>query len=282
MIELAKITFRGSWMVTEVSDFEREVLEASHEAPVLVDFWAPWCGPCRQLGPVLEKLAGENEGVWTLAKLNTDENPEVSQRYRVSSIPAVKLFVDGEVVDEFLGALPETSVRRWLENAVPNETKRRMDSARALLAEGDAAGAEVALRELLAEDESNPAVRVLLAQTVAFRDLSEAAGLVEDARALDADLIRVRDAVLLLNRLVTIDTGTLPEAPAREPYARAIDALKMSDLDTALESLIEVVRRDRKYDDDGARRAVLAVFALLGEKHATTRKHRRSFDMAVF
>jgi putative thioredoxin len=269
-------------MVTEVSDFEREVLEASHEAPVLVDFWAPWCGPCRQLGPVLEKLAGENEGAWTLAKLNTDENPEVSQRYRVSSIPAVKLFVDGEVVDEFLGALPETSVRRWLENAVPNETKRRIDAARALVVEGDAMGAEAVLRGLLAEGESNPAVRVLLAQTVAFRDLSEAASLVEEARGVDADLMRVRDAVLLLNRLVTLDARSLPEAPAREPYGRAIDALKVADLDTALESLIEVVRLDRKYDDDGARRAVLAVFAILGEKHPTTRKHRRNFDMAVF
>ena len=269
-------------MVTEVSDFEREVLEASHEAPVLVDFWAPWCGPCRQLGPVLEKLAGENEGVWTLAKLNTDENPEVSQRYRVSSIPAVKLFVDGEVVVEFLGALPETSVRRWLENAIPNETTRRIDAAKALLASGDAAVAEVVLRELLADDESNPATRVLLAQATAFRDLSEAAGLVEEARGVDADLMRVRDAVLLLYRLVTLDAASLPVAAAREPYARAIDAMKVADLDTALESLIEVVRLDRKYDDDGARRAVLAVFALLGEKHPTTRKHRRNFDMAVF
>jgi putative thioredoxin len=268
-------------MVVDVADFENDVLEASRAAPVLVDFWAPWCGPCRQLGPVLEKLAAENEGVWTLAKVNTDENPEVSTRYRVSSIPAVKLFVDGEVVDEFIGALPETSVRRWLDNAVPNETKRRREGIKELVEGGDPS-AEVALRELLADAPGDAETRVLLARVVAFRDPAEARALIEEARGLDAAGSRVRDAVLLLDRLRTFDTQSVAAAPAAETYGRAIQSLRSADVDAALSSFIEVVRLNRKLDDDGARRACLAVFTLLGEKHPTTRKYRRTFDMAVF
>ena len=269
-------------MVTEVSDFESEVLAESHNMPVLVDFWAPWCGPCRQLGPILEKLAGENDGNWKLAKLNTDENPEVSSRYRVSSIPAVKLFVDGEVVDEFLGALPEAQVRRWLDNAVPNATKLRLEAARRLVEEGDERGAEAALREVLADEPANDAALVWLARLSVFHDPAAAAASLAGLRSLDADQARVRDAVLLVADLVSRDKASLPEGPGRESYAAALAAIAQNDLDAAMAAVIDVLRKDRKYDNDGARRAGLAIFALLGEKHPTTRKHRRAFDLSVF
>src|SRR5437667_11627346 len=112
-------------MVLEVSDFQADVLEASRGRPVVVDFWAPWCGPCRMLGPVLEKLASTNDGSWTLAKVNTDENPEVSRRYTIMSIPAVKLFVDGEVGDGVIGALAEPTVKAGHGQAVPAKATAR-------------------------------------------------------------------------------------------------------------------------------------------------------------
>ncbi|HMB89272.1 MAG TPA: thioredoxin [Rhodothermales bacterium] len=102
--------------------FQKEVLDKSHEKPVLVDFWAPWCGPCRILGPTLEKLVKESKGTWRLVKVNSDKHPGLSQRYGIRGIPAVKLFVDGEVRDEFVGALPEHAVRKWLDHALPAKT----------------------------------------------------------------------------------------------------------------------------------------------------------------
>ncbi|QXD16127.1 thioredoxin [Rhodocaloribacter litoris] len=99
--------------------FQKEVLDKSRQKPVLVDFWAPWCGPCRVLGPTLEKLARESKGKWRLVKVNTDRHPELSMRYGVRGIPAVKLFVDGEVRGEFVGALPEPAIRRWLDEHLP-------------------------------------------------------------------------------------------------------------------------------------------------------------------
>ena len=100
-------------------NFEEDVIETSHRKPVLVDFWAPWCGPCRVLGPTLEKLAKESQGQWRLVKINADTFPGLTQRYGVRGIPAVKLFVDGVVKDEFVGALPEHAVRQWLDKALP-------------------------------------------------------------------------------------------------------------------------------------------------------------------
>lgn len=269
-------------MVIEVSDFEREVLEQSHETPVLVDFWAPWCGPCRQLGPVLERLADENEGNWKLAKLNTDENQGIAREYRISSIPAVKLFVDGQVVDEFIGALPEQQVRNWLDNAVPNETRRRVEEIKGLLASGEESQAESLLRSLLEEDPANAAARVLTARLIVLREPERASELARNA-VDDADLMRVRDAVQTVVRLLgDKQTGALPEGAGKQSYTEGLEAVTAGDIDTALGKFIDTLRVDRRYNDDAARKAGVALFTLLGPRHPTTLKRRKSFDLAVF
>ena len=143
-----------------LASFERDVLEASREAPVVVDFWAPWCGPCRALGPLLEKLERESGGRWKLVKVNSDENPELSAQFGVRSIPFVVAFVDGQAHSQFLGAQPEGAIRAFLEKLVPDPSELELRQARAALAGGQAALAEDHLRNAIALDPSNDAARI--------------------------------------------------------------------------------------------------------------------------
>ncbi len=264
-------------------DFDRDVLEASRETPVVADFWAPWCGPCRQLGPTLDRLAAAAAD-WTLVKVNTDEHPDVSRRYGIRGIPAVKLFVDGNVMAEFTGALPEPAIRRWLDAHLPSEAKSLADQARRALDAGDAEAAQRLAAQALDADPEHDEARLLLARTLVFDDPARADALADAADVAEPLLRQTREAVQTLARLLTLDPeADLPaDAPAADAYRAARTALSAHDFDTALERFIEVVRVDRDLDDDGARRACVALFTLLGPAHPATRAHRRTFDMALY
>ena len=157
-------------MSYEVEDFQQDVLEKSFQQPVLVDFWAEWCGPCRTLGPILERLASENEGKWSLVKVNTEIHQEVAMHFQVRSIPAVKLFIDGEVVDEFTGALPEASIRQWLEQTLPGNSSNNqlLEFAKEALEVGEVDQALLALKRLLNEEPEHDEGRTLLARIYLF------------------------------------------------------------------------------------------------------------------
>jgi putative thioredoxin len=269
-------------VTVDVTDFEQQVLEASREGPVLVDFWAEWCGPCRQLGPILEKIADEDGAGFTLAKVNTDHNPEVSQRYGIRSIPAVKLFADGEVVDEFIGALPETQVRTWLAKAVPNETKQRVVEAQEAFDGSHREDAAAMLEDVLRADGANAAAQALLARCIAFDDPERAKDLAAEAARTDATYVPVSVALQTLVELRETDAASLPDDPSRSVVAEAEASLKAGDIDMALSGFVQAVRLNRRYEDELARRACLAVFALLGDKNELTKKHRRSLEMALF
>ena len=270
-------------MAYEVDDFQQDVIDGSESTPVLVDFWAPWCGPCRQLSPVLESLAEENDE-WTLVKVNVDENQEAAQAYGVRGIPAVKLFVAGEVEAEFTGAKPKHAVEQWLEENLPSESKSRIEKATQALEEGNHDEAEHLLWPVLEEDPEHDEAQVLMARALAFKDPTRAQVLAESADVADPTLRQIRDAVQTLARLLELkeDGSSLPDGEVRDSYAAAIDALADQEFDEALNHFIDVVRTDRDYDDDGARKACIALFTLLGEKHPTTQEHRRTFDMALY
>lgn len=271
-------------MAYDVSDFQTDVLDASHEAPVLVDFWAPWCGPCQQLGPTLERLASEASD-WTLVKVNTDENPNEARQFGVRGIPAVKLFVDGSVEAEFTGALPEHAIRKWLDEHLPSEAKQHLGQAKEALENGNTEAAIEALEAVLAADADHAEAKVLLARALAFRDPDRAHALASSAADIaDPTLLQTREGVETIARLVArADTPEdLPDEPGQAAYRQAIAALADRDFDAALTHFIEVIRTNRDYDDDGARKACISLFTLLGPQHPATKAHRRTFDMALY
>ncbi len=267
----------------DITDFQSEVLELSKRIPVLVDFWAEWCGPCKILGPVLERLAAKHEGQWELKKLNTEEFPDVAGQYDIRSIPNVKLFVNGEVVNEFVGALPETSIERWLQSALPDRHAAELDLAEQLLRQQDYEQARTLLEPIVSQSQDHERGRVLLATALLSSDRKRSLQLLESIDASSkyfelADAVRSMDQLLLKSE----NPESLPEAPVRQRYAVAINWAAEGKYDEALEEFISVIREDRYYDDDGARKACIAIFKYLGEEHEVTLRHRREFGNALF
>lgn len=271
-------------MAYEVADFQREVIEASHQQPVLVDFWAPWCGPCRALGPVLEKLATESADRWKLIKVNTDEHQHISGQYGIKGIPAVKLFVDGVVVNEFTGALPEHKVRAWLDESIPSEDAKLFQQAEAAILAGETAAGKAMLQRILVQDPDHIQARVLLAQVTAQTDLAAAGELIASLPASAAITLDVVESIKTLSRLANLSASgeAMPEERGKTEYIEATIHLVNNEWDAALDKFISVIQQNRYYDDDGSRKAVIAIFNLLGPQHPLTKKHRRMFDMVLY
>ena len=267
----------------EVENFEQDVIERSRVTPVLVDFWAEWCGPCKVLGPVLERLAARKTGRWELRKVDTERFPEVAASYGIRSIPNVKLFVDGKVTQEFVGALPEASVEAWLAKALPPKHQKLVEKAEGLMREGRTEEAREILEQVVAEEPSGEHGRALLGLTLARSDPDRAAVLVEEIHEATQDGM-IAQAVRTIGRLLAVHRNevVLPEGEARESYRLAIDGFVRGEFDRALELFIMILRDHRSYDDDGGRLACLAIFAYLGEDHPVTRKRRREFSNALY
>jgi putative thioredoxin len=268
------------------ADFSAKVLARSNEVPVLVDFWAEWCGPCRMLKPVLEKLADEYGGQFQLAKVNSDLCPDLAQRYAIRSIPNVKAFVGGEVVDEFLGALPERGVREFITRILPSGAEKMRREAAALNAAGRFDAAIALLRDALAAEPRNESVLLDLAEAlIAAGNWPEAGELVRRAGDYPRDELRAK-------RLAAHCEFAAQAAAAGEPVAlqRKLDGAA-DDVDTrlqlaarwmmehrhaeALEQLLDAVRRARRSGNPAPRRTMLQAFALLGNDHPLVGQYRR-------
>lgn len=271
-------------------DFETAVIERSWQVPVVVDCWAPWCAPCRVLGPALERLAAEHGGAFVLAKVNVDENPAVAQAFAVQSIPTVLGFRDGQVVADFVGALPEAALREFLGRVLPSEADVAAAAGAAGVAAGNLAEAEEAFRRALDLDSRNARGLVGLAAILSERDQGpEALALLErvdpgpfrqEADRLAAQ-IRVQQAASVdeaaMRRKIDADPGDLEPRFLLGQVCAASDRYA-----EALELYLEIVRRDRAFRDDAARKAMLDLFAVLGGDHPLTERYRSQLAQVLF
>ncbi|MBZ0198296.1 MAG: thioredoxin [Ignavibacteriaceae bacterium] len=266
----------------EIKDFNKEVIEKSNTTPVLVDFWAEWCAPCRTLGPTLEKLAEKYKDKFSFAKVDTDANQEVAVKYGIKSIPTVKLFINGEVADEFSGALPEKMIEEWLDKALPSEEKELLKNARSLINTEPEKSKEI-LEKLNSLQPDNFEVKVVLAKLLLFENPAKSLQLIdgyENEISNTDEAESVYTIAVMFKKLVKSDQ--LPDADVKDIYISAIDDLQKMNFDGALEKFINVIREDRQYDGDGARKVCIAIFKYLGEEHPITQKHRRDFGSALY
>jgi putative thioredoxin len=271
--------------------FERDVLQASRSTPVVVDFWADWCAPCRALKPVLEKLAAEQPEAFTLAKIDTEAERELAARFAIRSIPHVKAFVDGKIAAEFSGALPESAVRAFLAKLVPSPAEKLRRAARAALTEGRSDVAAASLREALSMEPSSHDTRLELAEVLLDRKEFEQAGALVTGipeRERDARAEALVERIDLLKRADSLPsaeelTARIADKPGDHELRLALGERLVSDrcYEPALEQLIEVVRADRGTLRDRARKLMVEVFNVAGAEEFVGR-YRRMLASALY
>jgi len=282
---------------TTTQTFVKDVIEESKRQPVLIDFWAPWCGPCKQLTPVLEKVVRAAKGKVKLVKMNIDEHPQIPGQMGIQSIPAVIAFVNGQPADGFMGALPESQVVAFLERltkgSIGGEAKDLLKLADAALAGGDPAGAATLYAQLLAEDNANvPALAGLArcyVETGALDQARQTLAMIPDSKRNESAVAAAQAALQLAEQAKTLGPLTeLEQKVAANPLdhqARFDLALALNGkgrrLD-ALEQLVAIIKRDRQWNDDGARKQLVQFFDAWGPTDEATIEGRKRLSSILF
>jgi putative thioredoxin len=281
------------------ASFGQEVIAASARQPVLVDFWAPWCGPCKQLTPVLEKAVADSAGKVKLVKMNIDDHPQIAGQLGIQSIPAVIAFDKGQPIDGFMGALPEGQVRGFIERLVGPLTSgadELVGQAQAAAAKGDSAGAAALYSRVLTEDEGNvKAIAGLAKLHVDSGDLVQARAVLSLAPAPapgkdpDPAISAVTAAIDLAEHAAALgDTAELEKALAANPgdnqarYDLALALNGRGERDAAADHLLEIIKRDRKWNDDAARKQLVRFFEAWGLMDPAAVQARRKLSALIF
>jgi putative thioredoxin len=290
---------------TDTKSFAKDVIEESRHQPVIVDFWAPWCGPCKQLGPLLERLVKAAKGAVKLVKLNVDQNQALAAQFRIQSIPAVFAFADGRPVDGFVGALPESQLKQFIDalshrgNGAqgPDPLAQALDMAKEAMDKGDAGTAASLYARILDQvPDSVPARLGLARAAVALGEIDQAKQMLDElppeART-GGDYDAAKAAIDLAERAASAgakagDLGAFEDKLAREPndhdarYNLALALYAAGHAEGAVNHLLEIVRRNRAWNDEAARKELLKIFEALGPTHALTLKGRRGLSAILF
>jgi putative thioredoxin len=281
-----------------IETFAADVLDASREVPVIVDFWAPWCGPCKQLGPAIEKVVNEARGAVRLVKINIDENQEIARQLRIQSIPTVYAFRNGQPVDGFMGAIPESQIKAFVQQltggaAGPDQGEDILAAADEAYAQGDVASAAQAYGQVLQDEPGQPrAVAGLARCYLKSGDIDRARktlGLVRPDGASD-EAIRTVEAELALKEKAALAGDSAPliarlerdpaDHQARFDLALALDA--KGNREGAIDELLDIVRRDRKWNDEAARKHLVTLFEAMGPADPRTLAGRRKLSSILF
>ena len=272
--------------IIEVDDstFASEVVQRSFELPVVVEFWAVWCGPCRTLGPMLERAAIEAGGAFRLAKVNVDDSPNLAVRFGVRGIPAVKAFRQGEVVSEFVGAQPESVVRRFLERVAPSEADAELARSQGLLKTRHWVEAEAGFREILQREETNAAaslglVHCLLMQGRGRESRTLLRGFPPGTEWAQAEKLRPLADMLAEAEAEASDQ---PTEALEAQYLQAGRLVSRGNIEAAMDGLLDVIRADKDFRRGQARQALLGLFILLGDDDPLTRAYRDELASILF
>ncbi len=272
-------------------NFQQQVIEASHQQPVLVDFWATWCGPCKTLMPILTRLAEEYAGQFLLAKVEIDSAQSLAAQFGVRSVPTVKLVKNGQIVDEFTGALPEGQIRDFLDKHLEKASDQDMQQALAEYQQGQTEAALEKMAAILQADPNNHNNTLIYANVLLREGQLEAAE--KWLAALPADMQDNTEVATLRAKIEFMhvtenapDLETLEKAVAEDPgncearYQLSARYILSGQLEAAMDQLLEIVKRDRKFKDDIGRKGLLKVFELLGNNHPLATQYRRK--LAVY
>jgi putative thioredoxin len=279
--------------ITE-SDFDKQVLEASGRIPVLVDFWAPWCGPCRILGPLLEKAVGERQGEVLLAKVNSDENPNLAARYGIQSIPTVLAFVNGNPANGFMGAIPDAAIRRFIDEILPKEADRIARQAAEQEKSGRHDEALERYRDGLRKDPRHPGSLIgqmrILIRLERWKEAEETYRKMPGPVQLDPDVQTLKTRLDFANARET-DGSSISELrkrvqadpddlESRDRLASLYAAGKQ--YREALDEWLAIVQRNRRFQDDGARRKMVQIFDLIDPRGPLAEEYREKLARVIY
>jgi putative thioredoxin len=269
--------------VTE-ADFEYEVIAYSQKVPVVVDFWAEWCAPCRMLGPMLENLAQEAQGGFRLAKLNVDENPNLALRFGVHSIPAVKAFRNGEMVADFVGVQPEPRLREFLRSIAPSKSDLELEKGLSLLEMGNPQEAREAFNKVVENEPENTTAMLGLAKSYLILGNFKAG----HALLTDFPASREYNSAEMLHQLSNALIKVENEDPfdsdddLHAAYTNAMRLVERGNIEAAMDGLLGILRENKDYRDGEVRQVLLGLFELLGDTNPITRQYRNELASVLF